>query len=74
MVVSRARKIQRFLAQPFHVAEKFSGIPGIYVPVSETVRGFKAIIEGEMDGYPEAAFYDVGTIEDVMKKADTLKE
>ena len=72
--VTRARKIQRFLAQPTHVAEKFTGIPGIYVPLSETIRGFKAIISGEMDDYPEAAFYNVGTIDDVIKKADELKE
>ena len=72
LVVSRARRIQRFLAQPFHVAEKFSGLPGIYVPLEETVRGFKAIISGEMDEYPEMAFYNVGTIEDVKKKAETL--
>ena len=72
LTVYRARKIQRFLAQPFHVAEKFSGLQGIYVPVEETVRGFKAIINGEMDEYPEAAFYNVGTIEDVKKKAETL--
>ena len=56
LVVSRARKIQRFLSQPFHVGEKFTGIPGIYVPVKETLRGFDAIISGEMDKYPEAAF------------------
>ena len=71
-IVTRARKVQKFLAQPFHVAEKFTGVSGIYVPVSETVRGFKAIINGEMDEYPEAAFYNVGTIEDVRKKADAL--
>ena len=70
--VNRARKIQRFLAQPFHVAEKFSGVPGVYVPAEETVRGFKAIVEGEMDEYPEAAFYDVGTIDDVIRKAESL--
>ncbi len=72
--VSRARKIQKFLAQPTHVAEKFTGIPGVYVPLSETIRGFKAIVEGEMDGYPEAAFYNVGTINDVIEKANQLKE
>ena len=72
-IVYRARKIQRFLSQPFHVAEKFTGIKGVYVPMSETVKGFKAIIDGEMDDYPEAAFYNVGTIEDVIKKAETLK-
>lgn len=73
LTVSRARKIQRFLSQPFHVAENFTGVPGKYVPVKETVRGFKAIIDGEMDEYPEAAFFNVGTIEDVKAKAETLK-
>ena len=72
LIVNRARKIQRFLAQPFHVAEKFSGLAGIYVPLEETVRGFKAIIDGEMDEYPEIAFYNVGTIDDVKAKAETL--
>lgn len=72
LVVSRARRIQRFLAQPFHVAEKFSGLAGIYVPLEETIRGFKAILSGEMDEYPEMAFYNVGTIEDVQKKAETM--
>ena len=74
LVVGRARRIQRFLAQPTHVAEKFTGLPGIYVPLSETLRGFKAIIDGEMDEYPEAAFYNVGTIDDVVKKAEKLKK
>ena len=69
LTVSRARKIQRFLSQPFHVAENFTGIPGKYVPVKETVRGFKAIIDGEMDEYPEAAFFNVGTIDEVVEKA-----
>ena len=73
LVVSRARKIQRFLAQPTHVAEKFTGIPGIYVPLQETLRGFRAIIDGEMDSYPEAAFYNVGTLDDVIEKAEKLK-
>ena len=72
LTVYRARKIQRFLSQPFHVAEKFTGIKRVYVPMKETVRGFKAIIDGEMDKYPEAAFYNVGTIEDVIKKAEEL--
>jgi len=70
--VARARRIQRFLSQPMHVAEKFSGVPGVYVPVAETVRGFAAIIGGDMDKYPEAAFYNVGTIDDVIKKAGTM--
>lgn len=73
-VVTRARKIQRFLAQPTHVAEKFTGIPGIYVPLRETLRGFKAITDGNMDEYPEAAFYNVGTIDDVVEKASQMKQ
>ena len=71
-IVSRARKIQRFLAQPMFVAEKFTGINGVYVPVSETIRGFAAIISGEYDDLPEAAFYNVGTLEDAIRKAETL--
>lgn len=74
LTVSRARKIQRFLSQPFHVAENFTGIPGKYVPVKETVRGFKAIIDGEMDSYPEAAFFNVGTIDEVVEKAHKLEQ
>lgn len=70
--VYRARKIQKFLSQPFHVAENFTGIEGVYVPLSETVRGFKAIIDGEMDSYPENAFFNVGTIEDVKKRAESM--
>ena len=73
-VVFRARKIQKFLSQPFHVAENFTGIKGVYVPVEETIRGFKAILSGEMDEYPENAFFNVGTIEDVKKKAETMKD
>jgi len=73
VTVYRARKIQRFLSQPFHVAENFTGIAGVYVPVKETIRGFKAILSGEMDKYPEAAFFNVGTIEDVIKKAEMLR-
>ena len=72
LVVYRARKIQKFLSQPFHVAENFTGVPGKYVPLKETVRGFKAIIDGEMDDYPEAAFFNVGTIDDVIEKAKTM--
>ena len=67
--VYRARKIQRFLSQLFHVAETFTGIPGKYVPLEETVKGFKKIIDGEMDEYPEWAFFNVGTIDDVIEKA-----
>ncbi len=72
LTVSRARKIQRFLSQPFHVAENFTGVKGVYVPVADTVAGFKAIINGEMDEYPELAFFNVGTIDDVKKKAEML--
>ncbi len=70
ILVNRARKIQRFLSQPFSVAEKFTGIKGVYVPLSETIRSFKAIIDGEADEYPESAFFNVGTIDDVRKKAE----
>ena len=69
MLVSRARKIQRFLSQPFHVSEKFTGIEGTYVPLSETVRGFKEIIEGKHDDLPESAFLFVGTIDEAVAKA-----
>lgn len=71
-IVTRARKIQRFLSQPTHVAEKFSGLPGIYVPLRESVRGFRTILDGDMDAYPEAAFFNVGTIDDVKVKAEQL--
>ena len=73
-VVNRARKLQRFLSQPTHVAEKFTGIPGVYVPLRETLRGFRAIIDGSMDYYPEAAFYNAGTIDDVKEKAKKMEE
>ena len=73
LVVSRARKIQRFLSQPFHVAEVFTGFPGVLVSVADTVRGFKAIVAGEYDHLPEAAFYMVGTIEDAVKKSESMK-
>ncbi len=74
LVVSRARKIQRFLSQPFHVAEVFTGTPGLFVPIADTVRSFKAIVNGEYDHLPEAAFYMVGAIEDAVKKAEGMKE
>ena len=74
VTVYRARKIQRFLSQPFHVAENFTGVPGKYVPVKETIRGFRAIIDGEMDEYPEAAFFNVGTIDEVMEKANAMQK
>ena len=72
--VFRAREIQKFLSQPFHVAENFTGIPGKYVPLKETIRGFKMIIDGEMDEYPENAFFNVGTIDEVVEKAKTLEQ
>ena len=73
-LVYRARKIQKFLSQPFHVAENFTGVKGEYVPLSETIKGFKAIISGEMDEYTENAFFNVGTIDDVIKKASKMNE
>ncbi len=72
LTVYRARKMQRFLSQPFHVAENFTGVPGAFVPIEKTIKGFKAILSGEMDEYPEAAFFNVGTIEDVKEKAEKL--
>ncbi|MDK2821281.1 MAG: F-type H+/Na+-transporting ATPase subunit beta [Clostridia bacterium] len=72
LTVARARKIQRFLSQPFHVAEAFTGQPGVYVPLSETVRGFKEILEGRHDDLPEQAFYMVATIDDAVKKGREL--
>ena len=74
LTVYRARKIQRFLSQPFSVAENFTGVKGVYIPLAETVRGFKAIVSGEMDDYPEAAFFNVGTIDDVKKKAELMAQ
>ena len=72
LIVARARRIQRFLSQPFHVAEQFTGTPGKYVPLKETIRGFKEIIEGKHDDLPEAAFYMVGTIDEAVEKAERL--
>ena len=72
-VVARARRIQRFLSQPFTVGEQFTGMPGKYVPIKETIRGFKEILEGKYDDLPESAFLFAGTIEDVIEKAKTLK-
>lgn len=72
LTVSRARKIQRFLSQPFSVAEQFTGMQGRYVPLKETIRGFKEIIEGKHDDLPESAFLFAGTIDDVLEKAKTL--
>lgn len=72
-VVYRARKIQRFLSQPFHVAEQFTGQKGKYVPLKETIRGFQAIVNGEVDDLPESAFFNVGTLDDVYAKAESMK-
>ena len=72
LTVSRARKIQRFLSQPFHVAEVFTGIPGKFVQLEETVKSFKAVVEGEYDHLPESAFYMVGGIEDAVAKAEKM--
>ena len=73
LAVYRARKIQKFLSQPFNVAENFTGLKGKYVPLSETIRGFKMIISGELDDIPESAFLMAGTIDDVLEKAEKLK-
>jgi F-type H+-transporting ATPase subunit beta len=72
--VSRARKIERFFSQPFHVAEVFTGSPGKYVPLKDTIRGFKAIVDGEYDHLPEQAFYMVGGIEEAVEKAKKMAE
>ncbi|MDE7386143.1 MAG: F0F1 ATP synthase subunit beta [Muribaculaceae bacterium] len=72
LVVARARRAQRFLSQPFHVAEQFTGLPGVMVPLNETIRGFKMILSGEMDKYPEQAFLNVGTIDDAIAKGEKL--
>jgi F-type H+/Na+-transporting ATPase subunit beta len=73
LAVSRARRIERFLSQPFHVAEAFTGTPGKYVPLSETIRGFKEIVEGRHDELPEEAFFLVGSIDEAVEKAAELK-
>ena len=74
LVVHRARRVQRFLSQPFHVAEQFTGIPGVLVPIEETIRGFNMIIDGEVDKYPEAAFMMVGNIDEAIKKGEKLMQ
>ncbi|HYV91905.1 MAG TPA: F0F1 ATP synthase subunit beta, partial [Chitinophagales bacterium] len=74
LTVSRARRVQRFLSQPFHVAEAFTGLPGVLVPIDETIRGFNMIMDGEADEYPEAAFNLVGTIDDAIDKGKKLME
>ena len=72
-LVNRARRIQRFLSQPIHVAEKFTGLAGVYVPLKDTLEGFEAIVNGEMDSYPEAAFFNVGSLDDVIAKAKRME-
>ncbi len=72
--VARARKIQKFLSQPFHVAEQFTGIPGKYVKVADTIRSFREIVDGKHDDLPEQAFYMQGTIDDVKARAEQLKK
>ena len=72
LYVHRARRLEKFLSQPFHVAENFTGLKGVYVPIKETVRGFKAIVDGEVDDLPEMAFFNVGTIDEAKEKAKTL--
>ena len=72
LTVARARKIERFMSQPFFVAEAFTGTPGIFVPLEDTIKGFAGLVAGDYDHLPEAAFYMVGTIEDAVKKAQKL--
>lgn len=74
LVVNRARRIERFLSQPFHVAEQFTGQAGAYVPIEETIRGFKEILDGRHDDLPEEAFYMVGTIDDAVAKARAIRK
>jgi F-type H+-transporting ATPase subunit beta len=74
LVVHRARRVQRFLSQPFHVAEQFTGMPGVWVSIEDTIKGFKMILNGEVDQYPEAAFHMVGTIEEAIAKGEKLIE
>ena len=72
LIVARARKIQRFMSQPFHVAEIFTGTPGVLMKIEDTIKGFKGLCDGDYDHLPEAAFYMVGTIEDAIAKAEKL--
>ena len=72
MTVARARKLERFLSQPFHVAEVFTGFPGVFVPLEETIKGFKGILDGDYDHLPEAAFYMVGTMDEAIAKAEKM--
>ena len=71
-IVHRARRVQRFLSQPFHVAEQFTGIPGVLVDIKDTIKGFNMIMDGEVDEYPEAAFNLVGSIEDAIAKGEKM--
>lgn len=73
LTVSRARKIQKFLSQPFHVAEVFTGTKGVFVKLEDTIKGFRGILEGKYDNIPEQAFYMVGTIEEVLEKAKSME-
>ncbi len=72
LVVHRARRVQRFLSQPFHVAEQFTGTPGVWVSIEDTIKGFNMIMDGDVDQYPEAAFHMVGTIEEAIAKGEKL--
>ena len=72
LIVHRARRIQRFLSQPLHVAEAFTGLKGVYVDLEDTIKGFNTIMKGEVDKYPEAAFHMVGTIEEAIEKGEKL--
>ena len=72
MTVQRARKVQRFLSQPFFVAEQFTGTPGVFVSIEDTIKGFNMIIDGEVDEYPEASFHMVGTIEEAIEKGKKI--
>jgi F-type H+-transporting ATPase subunit beta len=74
LLVNRARKVQRFLSQPFSVAEQFTGVPGVMVSIEDTIRGFRMILDGEVDNLPEQAFLNVGTIEDAIEKGNRLLE
>jgi F-type H+-transporting ATPase subunit beta len=74
VAVARARKIQRFLSQPFHVAEQFTGTPGVYVPVRETITGFKELISGNLDHIPEQAFYMAGNLDEVVQRAEAMRQ
>ncbi|MGZ8763704.1 MAG: ATP synthase beta subunit C-terminal domain-containing protein, partial [Acidimicrobiia bacterium] len=74
VIVARARKVQRFLSQPFFVGETFTGLPGIYVPVEETIESFEKLVDGELDDVPEQAFFNVGGVDSVLEKAKSLQE